>query len=351
MAPLAAAAAPRYSVTEIGTLIDRDQPFASDINNAGAITGSFTTGIDTQAYLYNNGITTNIGPVGSHGTRINNAGDIAGNVNFTAALFKNGTVQYLEQSDSFNSYATAINENGQIVGFKAFGQGQNSAFLYENGVMTDLNLPQSDYSNAVGINNAGQIVGNTTRGAYLSQNGSYTELASPSGPDSYTDAIGINDNGDVIGRFSTGGMTAGGFVYANGSMIDLGTLTYHMDTAPKDINNLGQVVGFAHNDGYDQLAFIYQNNVLTDLNTLIDPAAGYELAYASAINDLGQILASRCTADRYLPCQQVLLSPILDPNPVSEPGSTSMLLAGLAFVGFYQRRKHGKSMRPARGPI
>ncbi len=344
MAPLAAAAAPRYAVTEITSGIGGDQYYAIDLNNAGAMTGSFYTGVgyETQAFLYKNGITSNIGPVGSRGWRMNNAGDVVGTVNGTAALFKNGTVQYLEQSDGVTSYATAINDKGQIVGTKSSGADQRIAFLYENGVMTDLNVPRSNYTFGQGINNAGQIILDSSLGAYLYQNGSYTKMESPFGPDYHTRAVGINDHGVVIGGYGDWSMTGVGSVYENGRMRSLGRLPDRWDTAPSDINNAGQIVGHAHDDGYDPLAFIYENNVLTDLNTLIDPTDGYRLAYADAINDVGQILALRCDPDRFLPCQQVLLDPIGNQNPVPEPGSTSMLLAGLTLVGFYQRRRAGK---------
>jgi hypothetical protein len=39
------------------------------------------------------------------------------------------------------------------------------------------------------------------------------------------------------------------------------------------------------------LAFVYDGSQMIELDTLIDPAAGWVLDYAGAINDAGQIIA------------------------------------------------------------
>ena len=58
------------------------------------------------------------------------------------------------------SYASAINERGQIVGNSFTASGEQHAFLWQEGVMTDLGTLASDNSSlALDINERGQIVG------------------------------------------------------------------------------------------------------------------------------------------------------------------------------------------------
>jgi hypothetical protein len=55
----------------------------------------------------------------------------------------------------------------------------------------------------------------------------------------------------------------------------------------RDIHDLGQVVG-SRRIGPFLRAFVGQGTTLSDLDTLIDPALGWELEGANAINDAGQ---------------------------------------------------------------
>src|SRR5690606_37408831 len=63
---------------------------------------------------------------------------------------------------STTSYAVAINNAGQVVGYARFAIDKAHAFLYDlaDGTMHDLGtLPGRDESFATGINDAGRIVG------------------------------------------------------------------------------------------------------------------------------------------------------------------------------------------------
>jgi probable HAF family extracellular repeat protein len=87
-----------------------------------------------------------------------------------AALFENGQAIALgtlgTQSGWEQSEATAMNSNGQVVGFSEVTQGNaysSHAFLYQHGSMIDLNslIPSSSgvtLSNALFINDRGQII-------------------------------------------------------------------------------------------------------------------------------------------------------------------------------------------------
>ncbi len=165
------------------------------INSAGQVAGAFYTNDasannqgKTHAFFYNNGLTTDLGTLGgdnSGATALNNRGqavgysDVVGSIPTTirykpgtplldtppvsshAALWQNGTV--VDMSAPYAGYATAINDQGQTVGFFVPSQYELRAFVYRDGKFHDLNtlLVNSGWTirTATGINSKGQICG------------------------------------------------------------------------------------------------------------------------------------------------------------------------------------------------
>jgi len=80
------------------------------------------------------------------------------------------------------------------------------------------------------------------------------------------------------------------FLWQNGAMTDLGTLSGDVLSAAQAINSKGQVVGGSADASFNERAFIWQNGVMTDLNTLIPPDSPLYLLEADSINDRGQII-------------------------------------------------------------
>src|SRR5947209_15538781 len=72
-------------------------------------------------------------------------------------------------SGNGTSVATAINAQGEVVGYSSAAGNINHPFLYADGILHDLNPDGSD-STAWGINDAGQIVGKNGSG-FLYSNG------------------------------------------------------------------------------------------------------------------------------------------------------------------------------------
>jgi probable HAF family extracellular repeat protein len=234
---------------------------------------------------------------GSYATAINNNGQVVGSFFDTASgfphafLYSNGSMTDLGTLPNLNvSRASGINNNGQVVGvsyhetnFDIFGP--YHAFLYSNGSMTDLG---GQDSLATAINNNSQVAGFAHSGnggyhAFLYSNGSMTDLGTLGGSNSY--AYGINDNGQVVGWSdfidSAGNFTYHAFLYSNGSMTDLDTL---WGSGANGINSDGQVVGW--NGPH---AFLYSNGSMTDLGTLGTSST------ANSINNKGQVVGNSYT--------------------------------------------------------
>jgi probable HAF family extracellular repeat protein len=142
------------------------------------------------------------------------------------------------------------------------------------------------------INKKGIVAGNWGNGddgsgqAAILDHGGHKLLGSLGGSRSV--AYAINDWKQVVGIATLAGdATYHAFLWSNGVMSDLGTLSGSTDySTAKGINNLNQVVGTSF-VGSVQHGFIYQNGVMADMG----PPGGLGDQYsAEAINDLGHVI-------------------------------------------------------------
>jgi uncharacterized repeat protein (TIGR01451 family) len=200
------------------------------------------------------------------------------------------------------SVGLAINNSGRVVGYSAFDAYASHAFEYVAGVMSDLGtLPTSDgtdtQSYATAVNNGGQVVGasggvfgvaSDQLHAFLSINGSMSDLGTLTGG-SFTYATGINDGGELVGYGDVASGDIHPFLYSGGAMIDLGVLPGSTDCGATGINNAGQVVGYCYGGVAVGHSFFYSAGTLSDLNSYVSVPSGAVLTCAVAINSLGQI--------------------------------------------------------------
>lgn len=301
--PAAQAAAPRYTITDLGTLGGITTK-AMGINESGRIVGASQSGSYLDGFLWDGTTMSNLGNLGGQGSwayDINDTGQVVGGSPLGsgdnhAFRWQTGSgMQDLGTLGGPSSYAFEINNSGQAVGYACCAPDTylSHAVLWGSGGIVDLGDLDPLWpaiSAAYGINDAGQVVGGSYDAsanyhAFLWQNGSMQDLGTLGGD--YSSAEAINENGQVVGTARLANSTPHAFLWQNGSMQDLGALTWGQSIA-YDINDKGQVVG-ALQTSQNSHAFIWVNGHMQDLNNLIPANSGWVLQEARAINNKGRI--------------------------------------------------------------
>ena len=203
---------------------------------------------------------------------VNNNGQAVGlafvnDRNSHAFLYSDGVMTDLSAFDGDWSRASGINDRGMIVGTFGFLNGpshsfSSHAFVYIDGTMIRINPfgSASDQSSATAINNKGQVVGSgltDTGGSrgFIYQDGTITDIGTLEGGRNSL-PFDINERGQVVGTADRPDMS---------TCSDPSTCRY----VPR--------------------AVLYENGELKDLNSLIPAASGWDLSYAYGINNRGHI--------------------------------------------------------------
>jgi probable HAF family extracellular repeat protein len=307
--PLVAAArapVPTYQVLDLGTLGGSNSS-GFDINRAGQVTGYSKTANDvSHAFLYTDGAILDLGTLGgseSIGYAINDAGQVTGESESAsrlhAFLYTDGVMADLGTVNGTYSSGRAINNAGQVTGNSTTDSttpdGRVHAFLYTDatGIMKDLGTLGDSYSFGSGINDAGEVTGNYGKQfeshAFLYSHGRMIDLV-PSAPSSFIEPYSksINAAGHVTGSYRGG---SGGFLYRNGTLIDLGSLGGGGSTGFA-ISDTTKVTGWAGTANGESHAFVYSTGKMKDLGTL--PGGTYSIGYA--INNAGDVTGQSNTA-------------------------------------------------------
>jgi YVTN family beta-propeller protein/probable HAF family extracellular repeat protein len=155
-----------------------------------------------------------------------------------------------------SSYASALNNNGLIVGTAQAIKG-NYAFRYAHGIRQNLGVlstDKEDFSSAQAVNDAGVAVGycpvnnltaKAVNHACIFANGNVTDIGTP-GLISY--ASGINDQSWIVGNSQFGNVAFHAFLFRPG------------DSAPEDLGTLGGTnAGAISIDNYGLIAGQSQN--------------------------------------------------------------------------------------------
>ena len=320
--------AQQYTFSDLHTISIVANSYASDVNDSGVVVGTFS---GPQAFKWTNGsmelIPLPSGHSGSSAFGINNNGTICGIagtpfrlsgstysfLNLPINSFSSTSMGNINSSDnivgyaeypevsatlwqgveyhnlgilggitgSYASTATFINDSGVIVGQSSTNSGEWHAFKYSDGTMQDLGtLPGNTMSAALGINNLNRIVGWSSwpdRPVFWDSVGIIHELALPQGALS-GEAKAINDSGDIVGYYYPVG---------------------------------------------ERVACIWKDGVPFDLNTLTTLPTGYQLVYATAINNAGQIVGNALIQGVF---HAFMLTPLI--TQVTSPAALEVVLAG-----------------------
>ena len=193
-----------------------------------------------------------------------------------------------------DTYGYGINSSAQIIASEnGAGSGalEVGAVLYSGNLGISLGALGGSYSYGLGINRFGHATGSASVGipgdlrAFIYADGKMAGIGSLT-PTAISFGRAINDSDQVTGESNYAGTSINmhAFLYSGGAMADLGTFG-GVHSVGNGINNGGQVVGTADLAGSQQNhAFLYSGAGLVDLGTL-----GGCCSEAFAINDAGQI--------------------------------------------------------------
>jgi probable HAF family extracellular repeat protein len=361
----------KYTITPIAQGVGNGINNEGDV--VGTLNGVFQPYITEHAFLYKGGKLTDLGAptasVDSSAVAVNDFDEVAGSIFLISSGFTIGADAFFYKNGQWVVFATgvpegvyaqvnAINNQGEIVGsypapnlppysFATHG------FVYRNGILVDLGTLGGIDSYASAINSAGQIVGiaDNTAGegeAFIYSNGRMQSVGGPltSSVVSYRikatttktttttfDPFAINDHGWIGVDFSTSTITTTttstettttgndstyAALYINGKLYNLGTLAGFTGSRGASINNSGTVVGnllgniTTPNDVYVGVTggFVYSNGRMYDLNTLLE-TVGWKITGVGQINEAGQIAATGTYGG-----QTVTYALLLTPVPV-----------------------------------
>jgi probable HAF family extracellular repeat protein len=244
-------------------------------------------------------------------------------------VWQNGVMKPLPTLGGANGVANKINNRGQAVGFAETGTSDPGCpvakfepVFWESGGARQLSISvpgSSDtYGIATAINDNGQVVGSSgTCGAFnppaqtylvlnhallWDRNGTHDlgNLGGSGGPGG-NHACAVNNHGQVAGHSDLTGNTAfHAFLWTEASgMVDLGTLAGDAMSLANGINDEGEVVGASIAPGFSAFAAVrWGRDGIADLNNPanVNPAGLY-LLIADWVNSSGEIVGVGVAAD------------------------------------------------------
>jgi len=335
----------RYKVIDVGTFVGPNSYFtfiSRPLNNHGLATGAADTPVAVNPpfcfidcyvihlFLWQNGVLTDLGTlpgdVGSGPNDINAKGVIAGESlkhvdpvtgfpDFAAFVWKDGQIISLGTFGGTFSYAAAINDDDQVVGFAlnatpdSFDLGdfcqnfpmptQMRAFIWHDGVMLDIGTLGGTDSCALFVNQRGQAAGHSFTNSIVNPgtglptihpflwDGQAMKDLGTLGSGTWATAAGINNRGQIAGTSNLADdLTFHAFLWDDGKFVDFGSLGGNF-VEPIGLNDKGEIVGQAQLiGGATTHAFLAKDGKMMDLGSL----AGNPCSAAISINAKSQLV-------------------------------------------------------------
>jgi probable HAF family extracellular repeat protein len=287
VAPVAAAAVPRWTVVDLGTL-GGPGSYATAVSDTGFVVGcSDVMPQGVHAFIYHEGVMRDLGTAADGGGNscalaVNDAGTAAGRAgNGDLVVWSGESVTRLGVKGNIG----AMNDVGAIVGSYPDGA-RTVAFLYEGGTLMNIGNPAVS-SEATAINARGEVVGASDGRAFLYRDGTVLDLGTLGGGASI--AKGINDRGEIVGMAADEHGAPGAFLFDG----TLHPIAGGSDSAAIDINNRAEIVGSAEGS----FGYIVARDALTRLDALPEVRAqGFHRVEPKAINNRGWIAGTAVNA-------------------------------------------------------
>ena len=315
----------RYNVINLGDWL------ALGIDESGHIVGQTHFGADLHAVYWPNNQSPGIdlgnlpGFARSAALDINPRGEMVGLVatgNFSrpaywASSSQSAPVELPGVPMGFISTAVQINPVGQIVGFISPADGSSgAAVLWPNSNAAPIYLPVSDElpnSAAYSINASGNILGYVCDADFVECHAAFwasstsapVALASPEGEFIYTavnlisrSPKGVNNAGSMVGYAFNADFSETRAVFwatSTSPAVILSTAGEFMNGGAQAISDKGQIVGAAYNSDFSDFhAFMWPSSASQgiDLNTVIPSDSGWELLFATDVNNRGEIVGA-----------------------------------------------------------
>ncbi len=263
--------------------------FPHAMNATGAIAGetwdniggqrafSFDSSIDTQLQLF--------AVLSGNGAAINDAGQVAGSGYFSelgGAMFRGTASSFQSFAGPPNVLATAANAidpSGSLFGFTIRPDRTTAPVRYTDArgieYLSQFFPPGGDWDLDPGVADFFVSGANGTNGTQI-VGSAHTSLGFPRG---FVLTVGADG-------------TPGSGVVKQIPMMSTFPDDANLGVTPRDVNQAGEVVGAVNAAGiHDVHAFIWVDGTgIVDLNDLIDPASGWILAGAYAINDHREVV-------------------------------------------------------------
>jgi uncharacterized membrane protein len=279
------------------------------------------------------------GAAETYATKVNDFGDVVGIYAGNSGLYhgfklSGGTFTSIDFPGAAETNAWDINSAGVIVGTYVINDRQHG-FRLSGGNFTTIDFPGARDTNCTGINDTGDLTGFYTVGLSLVSHGfkmvggSFTAIDFPGAVS--TGAFDINNAGDIVGGYFTGDDLSHGFKLSGGNFTAINA-PGAMETGAVGINNAGVIVGDYSTDGNSSNGFRLSGGSFTAINF---PGASDTAAWG--INNLGDIVGVyqlnsvihgfRLLAGTPTPTP----TPTATPTPTPTPGGTTMQFSAAVF--------------------